>query len=162
MTMKLLKCTLLFAAILISGNCAFAESGKENTDNSPVKSGDDITGEVIILNKGDFLKKIFNYEKNTDKWVYEGVLPCIIDFYADWCGPCKIVEPILKQIAKDYKGKVIIYKINTDNERELASAFGIRSIPTYFFIPAKGDPQSTAGAMPRESFVRIIDEFLLK
>ena len=159
--MKFFKYALLFAAMLLSANYAFAQSD-ENANESTAKSEEDPAGVFITLNKEDFLKKIFNYEKNKDKWVYEGTLPCIIDFYADWCPPCKKVEPILKELAKEYKGKIIIYKINTDNERELASAFGIRSIPTYLFIPAKGDPQSAAGALPRESFVKIIDEFLLK
>jgi len=160
--MKSIKYILLSVAILLSCNYTYAECGKEKTSDIATESNDDLTGEIISLNKADFLKKIFNYEKNTEEWVYEGTTPCIIDFYADWCPPCKKVEPILKELAKEYKGKVIIYKINTDNERELASAFGIRNIPTYLFVPAKGDPQSTSGALPRESFVRIIDEFLLK
>ena len=164
--MKFSKYTLLLAAVLFSANSTFAESGKENesktANESATISEDDSTGEVVVLNKEDFLKKIYNYEKNKEEWVYEGSLPCIIDFYADWCGPCKKVEPILKELAKDYKGKVLIYKINTDKERELAAAFGIRSIPTYLFIPAKGDPQSASGALPRETFVKVIDEFLLK
>ena len=146
--------------MLFSVNCIFAGSGNEQANDSV--AGDETIGEVITLDKADFIKKIYNYEKNTESWVYEGKYPCIIDFYADWCPPCKLVEPILKDLAKEYKGKIIIYKINTDNERALASAFGIRSIPTYFFIPAKGDPQATAGALPREKFLEIIDEFLLK
>jgi len=156
--MKIFKYALLFAAILFSFNHAYAKSDTENE----AKSGDDLTGEVIVLNKEGFLKKIYNYEKNPKEWVYEGNHPCIIDFYANWCPPCKKVEPILKELAKEYKGKIIIYKINTDNERELASIFRISSIPTYFLIPAKGEPQSLKGAMPRESFVKVIDEFLLK
>jgi len=160
--MKIYKYVLLFAAILFSTGYAYAESDTENTNESAVESGEDLTGEVIVLNKEDFFKKIYNYEKNPEEWVYEGNLPCIIDFYANWCPPCKMVEPILKELAKEYKGKIIIYKINTDNEKELASAFRIRSIPTYLFIPAEGDPKSSAGAMPRESFVKIIDDFLLK
>ena len=157
--MKSIKYALLLVLILFSVNFIIAETGNKHVSDS---TSDDLTGEVIILNKADFLKKIYNYEKNKEKWVYEDTIPCIIDFYADWCGPCKIVDPILKQLAKDYKGKIIIYKINVDNERELARAFRIGSIPTYLFIPAKGDPQPAMGAMPRESFVKIIDEFLLK
>jgi len=160
--MKIFKYAFLFAAILFSVNYVYAKSDKERTNENEVISEEDLTGEVIVLNKEDFFKKIYNYEKNSQEWVYEGNLPCIIDFYADWCPPCKKVEPILKELAKEYKGKIIIYKINTDKEKELAGAFGIRSIPTYLFIPAKGNPQSTAGALPRESFVRVIDEFLLK
>ena len=127
-----------------------------------VKEIEKTFGEVVVLTKKDFLEKVFNYEVNRDSFIYEGNLPCIIDFYADWCGPCKKVEPILKELAKEYEDKIIIYKINTDRERELARTFGIQSIPTYFFIPAEGDPLSAMGAMPRESFVRVIDEILLK
>ena len=160
--MKIFKYTLLLAAILFSANCIAAPSDKDNASESIAKSGEDTTGEVITLNKEDFLKKIYNYEKNKDGWVYEGELPCIVDFYADWCPPCKKVEPILKELAKEYKDKIIIYKINTDKERELAAAFGIRSIPTYLFIPAKGNPQSAVGALPRETFEKVIKELLLQ
>ena len=160
--MKFLKYALLFAAIIFSINYTYAKTDTENTNKNEAKQENEpVTGEVIVLNKEDFLKKIFNYEKNSQEWVYEGNLPCIIDFYADWCQPCKIVEPILKGLAKEYKGKIIVYKINTDNNRELASAFRITSIPTYLFIPAKGNPQSAIGALPRETFVKIINEFLL-
>ena len=163
--MKFFKYTLFFVAIALSVNFTSAKYDTESINENVVtseESEDDLTGEVIMLNKEDFLKKIYNYEKNSKEWVYEGSVPCIIDFYADWCGPCKKVEPILKELAGEYKGKIIIYKINVDKEKALASAFGIRSIPTYLFIPAEGVPQSTAGALPRESFVKVIDEFLLK
>ena len=153
--MKNLKCVLLFIAMLFSFNGAYAQQ-------NGVDSASHNSGEIIFLNKADFLSKIYNYEKNTEKWVYEGKVPCLIDFYADWCGPCKMVDPILKELAKEYDGKLIIYKINVDEERELAAVFGIRNIPTYLFVPAEGNPQSKMGAMPRESFVQVIDGFLLK
>ena len=162
MVMKIFKYSFLIAVILFSVNCTFASSDNDNANNNTAESVAETTGEVVMINKEDFLKKIYNYEKNKEEWVYEGTLPCIVDFYADWCPPCKTVDPILKELAKEYKGKIIIYKINTDNERELASLFGIRSIPTYFFIPEKGNPQSAVGALPRESFVKVIDGFLLK
>ncbi len=152
--MKIFKLTLLGAAILVIALSVFAQTGYTKKD-SP-------SGEVVALTKKDFLEKIYNFEKNKDRFVYEGNLPCIIDFYADWCAPCKKVEPILKELAKEYKGKVNFYKINTDNEKELARFFRINSIPTYFFIPANGNPQSYSGAIPRESFVEVITEFLLK
>ena len=98
------------------------------------------------LNKKTFLEKVFNYEANKE-WKFEGELPCIIDFYADWCRPCKMVAPIMEELAEKYKGQITIYKINTDQERELAQFFSIRSIPTMFFCPSSGDPQLTqAGA----------------
>jgi len=108
-----------------------------------------------------FKEKIFDYENNKD-WKYEGSLPCIVDFYADWCKPCQMVAPILEQLASEYDGKLLIFKVNTDQEQELASAFGIRSIPTLLFVPKTGDPKMTSGALPKEEFVRIINEKLIK
>ena len=116
---------------------------------------------VKHLSKKEFLEKIYNYEKNPDKWVYEGDKPAIVDFYATWCGPCKVVAPILEELANEYAGKIVIYKIDTDKERELSAALGIQSIPTLLFIPMKGDPQVAQGALPKESLKRAIDEFLL-
>ena len=159
--MKDFKYVLLFFVILLSVNSAYAQQD-DNEKKIITDSIDSNSGEIVILNKSDFLEKVFNYEKNTEKWVYEGDVPCIIDFYADWCPPCKIVDPILIELAKEYKGKIIIYKINTDKEKELAAVFGIRNIPTYLFVPAEGDPQSAVGAIPRESFIQVIDAFLLK
>jgi len=92
------------------------------------------------LNKERFLKEVFNYEANKD-WKYEGKIPCIIDFYADWCQPCKIVAPILEELSKEYEGKINIYKVNTEEETELAAAFGIKSIPSILFCPKEGQPQ---------------------
>ncbi|MDR0742787.1 MAG: thioredoxin [Tannerella sp.] len=138
---------LMFATLFIPVGSIFAQAGSADT--------------VAVLNKAAFLEKIYNYEKHPKEWIYEGNLPCIIDFYADWCPPCKKVAPVLKELASEYEGRVIIYKINVDKEKELAKAFGISSIPTFLFIPAKGNPQSAVGVLPRESFVKVIEEFLL-
>jgi thioredoxin len=108
-----------------------------------------------------FKQKVFNYDKNPDNWVFEGDLPCIVDFYADWCRPCKLIAPIMEELALEYKGKINIYKVNTEQQRELSALFGIKSIPTVLFIPMKGKPQMSAGALPKESFKQVIDEFLL-
>ncbi len=113
------------------------------------------------LTKQTFLEKVFNYEKNKE-WKFEGKLPCLIDFYADWCGPCKMVAPILEELDEEYKGKINIYKINTEQEQELASAFGIRSIPSILFCPANGQPQMAMGALPKESFKKTINDILLE
>ncbi len=113
------------------------------------------------LTKQTFMEKVFNYEKNKE-WKFEGKLPCLIDFYADWCGPCKIVAPILEELDEEYKGKINIYKVNTEQEQELASAFGIRSIPSLLFCPIDGQPQMAMGALPKESMKKTIDDFLLK
>ena len=111
------------------------------------------------LTKETFLKKVFNYEKNKE-WKFEGEKPCIIDFYADWCGPCKIVAPVLEELSKDFDGKIDVYKVNTEEEQELASAFGIRSIPSFLFVPAEGQPQMAMGALPKDTFVKAFKEVL--
>ncbi len=113
------------------------------------------------LTKQTFFEKVFNYEQNKE-WKFEGKLPCIIDFYADWCQPCKIVAPILEELSKEYDGKINIYKINTEQETELAAAFGIRSIPSMLFCPADGQPQMAVGALPKETLIKAIDDVLLK
>jgi len=106
---------------------------------------------VEHLTKESFLKKVFNYEENKE-WKYEGDKPCIIDFYADWCGPCKMVAPILEELSKEFDGKLNVFKIDTEAEQELASVFGIRSIPSLLFVPLNGQPQMAMGALPKESF----------
>jgi thioredoxin len=103
---------------------------------------------------------VFNYE--TDKeWKYKGELPAIIDFYADWCGPCKMVAPILEELSETYKGKILIYKVDTDVEQELSAVFGIQSIPTMLFIGADGEPTMQPGALPKHIFKQIIEEKML-
>jgi thioredoxin len=111
------------------------------------------------LTKESFLNKIFNYEKNKE-WKFEGEKPCLVDFYADWCGPCKMVAPVLEDLAKDFQGKMNIYKINTEEQQELAAAFGIRSIPSFLFIPLKGQPQMAMGALPKETFIKAFKDVL--
>ena len=113
------------------------------------------------LTKETFLQKIFNYEINKE-WKFEGDLPALIDFYADWCGPCKMVAPILEELAKEYEGKINIYKIDTESEQELAGAFGIRSIPSLLFIPMNDQPQMAQGALPKNALKEVIDNVLLK
>jgi thioredoxin 1 len=111
------------------------------------------------LTKETFLTKVFNYEKSKD-WKFEGDKPCIIDFYADWCGPCKIVAPILEDLSAEYIGKLDVYKVDTEKETELASAFGIRSIPSLLFVPKDGPPQMAMGALPKESFEKAFRDVL--
>jgi thioredoxin len=111
------------------------------------------------LTKDAFIEKVFDYETEKE-WEYKGDLPCIIDFYADWCMPCKTVAPILEEIAEDYDGKVHVYKINTEEEQELAAAFGIQSIPSLLFIPMEGKPQMAVGALPKESLEKAMQEVL--
>ena len=158
--MRKIRNLLLFAVSFLALSCSMSaktdNSGKEKTTVNSENAG-----EVIVLNKADFLTKVFNYEKSPNQWVYEGDKPCIIDFYADWCGPCKAVAPILIELASQYKNDIVIYKINVDNEQELAAVFGVRSIPTILFVPKEGKPMLSQGALPKEEFVKQIDEFLL-
>lgn len=112
------------------------------------------------LTKDTFLTKVFNYEKNPE-WKFEGELPCLIDFYADWCSPCKMVAPILEELSKEYDGKINIYKIDTEAQQELAAAFGIRSIPSLLFCPKEGQPQMAMGALPKQSLIEAIENVLL-
>lgn len=117
---------------------------------------------TIYLTTADFLVKVANYEKNPDEWKYLGDKPCLIDFYTTWCGPCKRIAPILEELAEKYDGQIYIYKVDTEKERELAQAFGIRSIPTLLFCPMGEAPQMAKGALPKETFVEVIEKVLLK
>ena len=112
------------------------------------------------LTKDKFLKEIFDYENNKE-WKFEGKLPAVIDFYADWCQPCKMVAPIIEELSKEYEGKVNFFKVDTEAQQELAGAFGIQSIPSLLFIPVDGKPQMAAGALPKASFVEVIEKELL-
>ena len=115
---------------------------------------------TIQLTTQEFKDKIFNYDTSQD-WKYQGSLPAIVDFYADWCGPCKTVAPVLEELSKEYEGKLLIYKVDTDAEEELSAVFGIQSIPTLLFIDANGSPAMQAGAYPKHILKKVIDEKLL-
>jgi thioredoxin 1 len=109
------------------------------------------------LTKQIFLDKIFNFETEQE-WKFKGERPAIIDFYADWCGPCKMIAPVMEELSDEYAGKVDIYKIDTEAEQELAAAFGIRSIPSILFIPMDGQPQMAQGALPKHTFKEVIED----
>jgi len=111
------------------------------------------------LTTEEFKQKVFNWDENQE-WKYEGELPAIVDFYADWCGPCKMVAPILEELSNEYEGKLNIYKVDTDKEQELAMAFGIQSIPSILFIPMGEKPQMAAGALPKEQLQQVIKDIL--
>jgi thioredoxin len=115
----------------------------------------------VHLTKETFKEKVMNYEKNPQQWVFEGDRPAIVDFYADWCRPCRMIAPIMDELAVEYQGKVDFYKVDTEAEKELAAVFGITSLPTVIFIPAAGNPSAQKGAMQKENYKQIIDEFLL-
>jgi len=114
---------------------------------------------VEHLTKESFKNKVFDFETNKE-WNFNGELPCIIDFYADWCGPCKTVAPILDELSNEYKGKLNVYKVNTEEQRELAAAFGIQSIPSILFIPKEGAPQMAMGALPKQTFKQAFKDVL--
>ena len=111
------------------------------------------------LTKETFKEKIFNFEVNKE-WKFEGDKPCLIDFYADWCGPCKMVAPILEELHGEYDGKLNIYKVDTEDQQELAAMFGIQSIPSLLFVPKEGQPQMAMGALPKDSFEKAFSEVL--
>lgn len=117
--------------------------------------------EVVVMNKAMFIEKVFDYE-NSKEWKYKGDKPAIIDLYADWCGPCRRMAPIMKELAKEYAGKIVIYKINVDEEPELAALFNATSIPLFVLIPQQKDPQLIQGAADKALFVKAVEEFLLK
>lgn len=111
------------------------------------------------LTKETFKEKVFNWEQNKE-WKYEGKVPCLIDFYADWCGPCKMVAPVLEELQKEYGDKIVIYKVDTEEQQELAGMFGIQSIPSLLFVPVDGQPQMAMGALPKPTFEKAIADVL--
>ena len=135
---------------------AFAAGSQAQTNNKNAKNM-----KTIALTKADFLKKVADYEKNPQEWKYLGDKPALIDFYASWCGPCKALAPVLEELAAEYGDQIYIYKINTEEEQELAAAFGIRSIPTLLFVPMTGKPQMAQGALPNASLKEAIDKVML-
>jgi thioredoxin 1 len=111
------------------------------------------------LTKETFIEKVFDFENEKD-WKFKGTLPAVIDFYADWCGPCKMVAPILEELSNEYKGKLDIYKVDTEAQQELAGIFGVRSIPSILFIPVDEQPQMAVGALPKNSFISAFKDIL--
>ncbi len=137
------------------------ENKTENAENKTLESVTVLDGgEVYVLTTAEFKSRIYDYSQSSE-WKFKGTKPCIIDFYADWCKPCKMVAPIMEELAKQYGSNVIFYKVNTDNEPDLANAFGISSIPSILFCPGDGSqPQIATGAMAKEEYVKIITEVL--
>ena len=153
---------VLSALILAAcGGASEARSAQNENQQNEQQSKTTTVMKPIHLTKAEFLKKVVDYEGNPTEWKYLGEKPAIIDFYASWCGPCKRVAPILDELAAEYGDKIDIYKIDTEQEQELAAAFGIRSIPTLLFVPMKGKPQMVQGAIGKADFEKIIQEVLL-
>ena len=150
--MKKLVLSITVIVSLFITNCK--SQNKENNKAIAVQ------GTVIHLTDASFKTKVFNYTA-TKEWKYLGDKPCIIDFYADWCGPCRMLSPRLEEIAKEYAGKLVVYKVNTDQEQLLSTQLGISSLPTVLFCPVKGMPQASMGLVPKETLVKAINDVLL-
>lgn len=160
--MKKILMGVLSALILAAcGGASEARSAQNENQQNAQQSKTTTVMKPIHLTKAEFLKKVVDYEGNPTEWKYLGEKPAIIDFYASWCGPCKRVAPILDELAAEYGDKIDIYKIDTEQEQELAAAFGIRSIPTLLFVPMEGKPQMVQGAIGKADFEKIIQEVLL-
>lgn len=156
----IISIVVITSVVLFS--CFNETTAKSENKNSEIAKVEDKNSKLQIINlsKETFKQKVFNYEVNKE-WKFEGNLPVIIDFYADWCRPCKMVAPILEEINNDYNGKIQIYKVNTQYEQELASVFGITGIPAFLFIPKDGQPQMSTGFMGKQDFEKAIETILL-
>ena len=154
-TTKTILTTLVMVFLLTGCNTSREKSASAEPGNKQETN-------TIQLTRDQFLEKVANFEKNPEEWVYLGDKPAIIDFYADWCGPCKMIAPILEELAEEYDGQIYIYKVDTEAEQQLAAEFGIRSIPSILFVPMGEAPQMAQGALPKDAFKQAIDEVLLK
>lgn len=151
--MNMKKFILLFISLCSFATYTYAQSATAEATE---------TGKVVNIGKKEFLDRVYDYEKNPHTWTYKGQKPALIDFYADWCGPCRMLSPVLKSLAAQYKDEIVVYKINTDKEQELAAAFGITSLPTLLFVPVGEMPQVAQGALPKKVLEKGINEVLLK
>lgn len=161
--MKRFRFVLAIAALSVLFGCnkAADTKGSDKTDNTAQSSAEVGEGDVIQLNTTDFLTKVVNYKDRSERnWNYLGDKPAVVDFYADWCGPCRMMAPLLKEAAKKYAGQVYIYKVDVDKESEVASSFGIQGIPTLMFIPVGRDPEVIVGAIGKEELFSKIDNIL--
>ena len=155
--MRKTKYAFILSAVMVIVSCCRNSGGdnQQNTNNKEKKM------QTIHLTKSEFLAKVADYETSPNEWKYLGDRPAVIDFYASWCGPCKMIAPILEELAAEYGDSIYIYKIDTEKEQELAAAFGIQSIPTLLFVPMEGAPQMAQGAMPKNALKEAIDKVLL-
>lgn len=155
----------LFSFSLLLVVLAFTTCSGGNNEKNTGKPGNEVKlkeGVVNYLDADAFTKLVWDYRSSKEEWKFLGDQPCVIDFYADWCRPCKAVAPIMEELANQYKGQIRFYKVNTDDQRELASLFRISSIPAIMFIPKVGKPQMSLGLQPKENFVKAINEIILK
>lgn len=153
--LKMMRKTILSAVLLLFPFWGMQAWAQEPQADRPLPSG------IRSLSTDQFLEEIHDYKSHPEAWTYKGEVPCIVDFYADWCGPCRMLAPVLEEVAREYEGKIRIYKVDIDKEKELATAFGIRSIPSLLFVPAKGMPALQAGFMDKARLEAVIGSFLL-
>lgn len=143
---------ILFSALIFLGGIQFANANEPSGDNTSPNG-------VITLDKAAFINQVFDYENNSD-WSYKGTKPAIVDFYADWCGPCRKLSPLLEELQGEYDEKIQVYKIDTEKSKELAAAFGISSLPTIVFIPMDEEPRAVLGFVPKEQLTKMISDIL--
>lgn len=166
-----MKKTIIY--LIITASIFYSCGSKNENKNSSGETATTTTANVTIeennpeslvknLTYKKFIKEVWDMEKYPDSFAYQNKLPCIIDFYADWCGPCRKVAPIMEKLANQYEGRLIVYKVNTDEERKLSSILNIKSIPTVFFLPTEGQPVIQVGAMSEADYVATINKYLLK
>ncbi len=136
------------------------ENNNSSTNDNIDKNDIDAPGKVVVLDNQKFIKDVFDYKTKKD-WEYQANKPCVIDFYADWCGPCKMVAPIMDELAAEYEGEIIFYKLDVDANQEVASVFGIQSIPSVLFVPVNGQPQMAVGAMKKDGYINAINQVIL-
>lgn len=162
------KSIILLSLVILLGACSGnAEKNQpvagnaQNTENPGDTIKTKTPSKPVHLNEESFKTLVFDYQKG-GTWKLAGDKPCIIDFYADWCRPCRIIAPYMEEFAAEYEGRVNIYKVNTDHNPKIAAYFNIQSIPAVMFCPLKGDPTMTVGAYPKEEYTKLIGELLLK
>lgn len=161
--MKELKIMVLVLGILAFTGCSSKGGNDENLNNkAKAELAEETKAKPEHLTYETFKEKVWNFEENPQEWVFKGNEPVIIDFYADWCQPCKKIAPIMEELAAEYDGKLKVYKVDTQSEKELARVFQIRSIPAILFSPVEGKPMMQTGAFPKDTYVKIIEENLLK
>ena len=162
---KMKKISILFSIlVLISMNACSSNPATGGTNAASKKEAIEQSslGKVVHLDQEIFRQAVWDYKKNSASWVFEGDKPVIVDFYADWCRPCRALAPTMDELAMEYKGQIRIYKINTDENRELSGLMGISSIPALLFVPVSGKPAFSLGALPKDRLKSMIEESLLK
>lgn len=156
-----MKKIFLFGWIVFMGFTAACSAKTPAQGSGEISQEMNAMGHVQYMTTSDFLAKVYDYHANPDVWIFKGDKPCLIDFYADWCRPCKMLAPVMEELAAEYASQINVYKVNVDQEKELSAAFGIQSIPSLLFVPKDGQPAMQAGVLPKEQLEYYIKTFLL-